>query len=348
MRTRHTFCRRPVFLAVLITLLLTLTGSGADAQKTSTPVPADEEDILRQLNMAADEAGSASAAASTNSEGPAGMVPFLSGFNASLGLASQHDAAEGWSSIVSPNVAWRFNRHFSLNAGLPIYAYLNAAYITSEDVVLGQVISATYGLRTQHTLLGDTTIAAEFEAHPKLFDYNVTAILGTPTGDAPDGLGAGQVTYAFNNHFEHPVNMWLVPELELGIGNSSNLDNSRIRKSYTDVGTNAHFQLGLGAFLPWHIAFDSSAYEELPLTTQTVTSVTTNGKKGKQLKLITTSTNKSVGEDNGFINILDIPLTSHIILSGFYNRSLRDHDDTAGFAFTLMLQPTRHGKEVEP
>jgi len=316
-------------------------------KKDSSPPSGDEEDVLRQLNMNAEEAGSASAAASTNSEGPAGMVPFARGFNASLGLTSQHDSAEGWSSIVSPNVAWRFNRHFSLNAGLPIYAYLNAAYITSEDVVLGQVISATYGLRTQHTLLGDTTIAAEFEAHPRLFDYNVTAILGTPTGDATDGLGAGQVTFAVNNHFEHPVNTWLVPELELGIGNSSNLDNSRIRKSYTDVGVNAHFQLGLGFFLPFHMAFDSSAYEELPLTTQTVTSVTTNGKKGKQLKLITTSTDKSVGEDNGFVNILDIPLTSHIILSGFYNRSLRDHDDTAGFAFTLLLQPTRHGKEPE-
>jgi hypothetical protein len=333
-------------------LFLALAGSlkaqqqPAPSQTASTKDSDEDLALAKQLAEAGgDEAGSATGAASTNGEGPAGIVPLNNGFNASLGITSQHDSAAGWSNIINPNVAWRFGPHFSINAGLPIYAYLNVAYVTSEDVELGQVISATYGLRTAHTLLGDTTISAEFEAHPRPFDYNVFVILGTPTGDNANGLGAGQVTYAFNNHFEHPLTDWLIPELELGIGNSTNLDNSRVRKSYTDVGTNAHFQLGVGFGLPFHSSFTTDAYEELPITTQTVTSVTTNGKKGKQLKLITTSKDKSVGEDNGFLNTLDIPLTGHITLSGFYNRSLRDKDDTAGFSFTLLLRPTPHGKD---
>jgi len=53
---------------------------------------------------------------------------------------------------------------------------------------------------------------------------------------------------------------------------------------------------------------------------------------------VTTATNIDPGEDNGFITSLDIPLSPHVTLSGFYNRSLRDHDDVAGFSFTYILR----------
>ena len=36
---------------------------------------------------------------------------------------------------------------------------------------------------------------------------------------------------------------------------------------------------------------------------------------------------------------LDIPLNRHITLSGFYNRSLRNKIDTAGFSLTFLLRP---------
>ncbi len=59
------------------------------------------------------------------------------------------------------------------------------------------------------------------------------------------------------------------------------------------------------------------------------------GKKGKQ---VTTSTQKSIGEDNGFNNTLNIPLNGHVMLSGFYNRSLRNKIDTAGLSLTFLLR----------
>ena len=59
---------------------------------------------------------------------------------------------------------------------------------------------------------------------------------------------------------------------------------------------------------------------------------------GKGKKKITTATNIDPGEDNGFITSLDIPLTPHLTLSGFYSRSLRDHNDVAGFSFTFLLK----------
>ena len=56
------------------------------------------------------------------------------------------------------------------------------------------------------------------------------------------------------------------------------------------------------------------------------------------MRVVTTTSSKSVGEDNGFLNTLDIPLSGHVTLSGFYNRSLRSHIDTAGFSFTFLLK----------
>jgi hypothetical protein len=61
---------------------------------------------------------------------------------------------------------------------------------------------------------------------------------------------------------------------------------------------------------------------------------------------VTTATNIDPGEDNGFITSLDIPLSPHLTLSGFYNRSLRDHDDVAGFSFTFILRAPPRPSEL--
>ena len=82
------------------------------------------------------------------------------------------------------------------------------------------------------------------------------------------------------------------------------------------------------------MSFEADAYEELPLAKNLVYSTTIRGKKK-----ITTATNTDPGEDNGFITSLDIPLSPHLTLSGFYNRSLRDHIDVSGFSFTFLLKP---------
>ena len=307
------------------------------------PTPLQTADSLRVLD---DDAGSTSASATTNNSGPAGIVPYTKGFNASIGTTSQHDSASGWQSILTPNIAYRFSSHFSANLGLPVYTYINVYGVTGT-VAATRVLPEynTYGYKTRRFLLGDTTLVGAYEAHPAFFDYNVNATMGMPTGDDDKGLGAGQFTYNINNHFEKPLGQTFTPDIELGIGDSPNLDNSRVRKSYIVVGTNAHFQAGVNAQLPFNMSFSSDAYEDLPLSTQTVTSETTNGKKGKQLRLITTTSTKSVGEDNGFLNTLDIPLGGHVTLSGFYNRSLRNKIDTAGFSFTFLLKAPPRGKD---
>jgi hypothetical protein len=71
------------------------------------------------------ELGGLSAAAMTNDSGPAGIIPVAKGFNVSMGTTSQHDSSSGWSSLLTPNVAYRLNQYISVDAGVPMYMYIN-------------------------------------------------------------------------------------------------------------------------------------------------------------------------------------------------------------------------------
>jgi hypothetical protein len=276
-----------------------------------------------------------SAAASINDAGPSGIIPAERGFNASIGSSSQHDSTNGWSSILNPNIAYRFNRHFSVDAGTPIYVYINV------DENFGTRLKPVYGYSPKHFVAGDTTLSFEGDASALTVDYNGTFSMGLPSGNTDLGLGAGQVTYNFNNHFEKELGIFS-PDIELGIGDTSTLVEQRVLKSYIAVGPMAHFQAGTSIELPWNMTFEADAYEELPLAKDLVYSTTGRGKKK-----VTTATNQDPTEDNGFITSLDIPISRHVTMSGFYNRSLRDHDDVAGFSFTLMLKaPPRAGDSI--
>ena len=274
----------------------------------------------------AQAAGTLSDSAATNDAGPAGIIPFVKGPNLSLGTTSQHDSSNGWSSLLTPDLAWRFNRHFSADVEVPIYDYINVV------VTGGTKARPTYTNAIKHFVLGDTALNGHYEVNPTLLSYNGTVTLGLPSGNDAYGLGAGRVTYNLNNHFEKDFDVFST-DIEIGIGDNSSLVGERVRKSYTTFGTLAHFQAGGSVDLPLHTTFEADAYEELPIAAQTLYSTT-----GKGRKKVSTATGTSVAEDNGFTTSLDIPLNGHVTLSGFYNRSLRSRIDTAGFSFTFLLK----------
>ena len=268
-----------------------------------------------------------------NGAGPAGIIPYTKGFNLSLGTSSQHDSSDGWSSVLTPGAAYRLNRYLSVNASIPIYAYINV------EVTGGTKLKPNYSRATKHGVLGDTTLAAHLDLHT-VVDYNASVSLGLPSGNSAYGLGAGQPTFDINNHFEKSFGIFS-PDIEVGFGDSASLVNRRILKGYTSVGYNAHFQAGLSVELPYNVNFSADAYEQMPTSTSTIYSTTTRGKKK-----VTTATNVSGGEDNGFLTSLDIPVNRHVTLSGFYNRSLRSHDDVAGFSFTFLLKAAPREQDV--
>jgi len=263
--------------------------------------------------------------ASANDSTPPGIIPAVNGPNLSLVTASQHDSSAGWSSVLTPDFAFRFNKHFSADTNAPFYAYVNVIVTTGTKAV------PTYTNATKHYIFGDMAINGHYDLEAGWLTYGLTTTLGLPTGKSNEGLGAGQVTYNFNNHFEHDYDFFS-PDIEIGIGDNSSLVSSPIRKSYVSVGTLAYFQAG-GSFDLHKATFETDAYEELPIDAQTLYSTTGKGKKK-----VTTATGTSIAEDNGFLNTLDIPLNGHITVSGFYNRSLRNKIDTVGFSFTFLLK----------
>ncbi len=305
----------PSMTAILFAALLSC---GASAQGGQSGAPVN--------NPAADEHAEAGANAP-------GSTSTVIGFNASLATASQHDSSGGWSSFMTPELLYRFNKHFSGSFGLPVYNYILVDETSTYRDANNNLVSHTL-LEPEHLLLGDTLLVGVFEQDTKNINYTLTSTMGIPTGDDAEGLGAGQFTYAFINHGEHQIS-FVTPSLELGIDDSPNLSERRIHKSYTAVGLSAHFQAGLQFALPKGITFQTAAYEELPLGTQKVTTTSKHDKDGKE----TTATNlESVGEDNGFQNTLDIPIGSKFTLSGFYDRSLCNHIDIAGFSITYLLR----------
>lgn len=271
------------------------------------------------------ETGGRSAAATTNDAGPTGIIPFTHGFNASLGATSQRDSGSGWASILTPGIAYRFNPLFSLNASVPVYAYINVEANT------GTKAKPIYTPTTKHGVLGDASLAAQFDAHLSLFDYNSTLSLGLPSGNTAYGLGAGKVSFDFNNHIEKSLGIFS-PDIEFGVGTSSGLIGTRVRKSYTATGTLAHFQAGTSIDLPLDMSFEADGYEQLPLNASTIYSITGGGRK----KANNTST--SSAEDNGLTISLDAPFGGHMTLSGFYDRSFRTHDDVVGLSATFLLK----------
>jgi hypothetical protein len=302
-------------------LLLTVLHPAAGAQAT----PAVRAATAPNLDL--DELLAVSTASTVNDDGPAGIIPETRGFNASLGTSSQHDSTNGWSSILTPNMAFRFNRYFSADAGVPLYAYVNVYSNVGTDA------KPLYAYNTRSGAFGDLSLSFEADTSFSSIGYSATVSMGLPSGNTNYGLGAGQVTYNINNHFEKDVRRF-TPDIELGFGDTSALVEERVLKSYVAVGPLAHFQAGTSVYLPWNCSFEADAYEELPLAKNIVYSTTGKGKKK-----VTIATNEDPAEDNGFITSLDIPLSPHVTLSGFYNRSLRDHDDVAGFSFTLLLKP---------
>jgi len=302
-------------------LLLAVFGASVRAQST----PAARNATTPNLDL--DELLAASAASTMNDNGPEGIIPATRGFNASLGTSSQHDSSNGWSSILTPNMAYRFNRYFSVDAGVPLYTYVN---VYSN---VGTAAKPVDAYNTRSGAFGDLSLSFEGDTGFASIGYGATVALGLPSGNTNYGLGAGQVTYNINNHFDKDIGRF-TPDIEMGIGDTSALVEQRVLKSYVAVGPLAHFQAGTSIYLPWNCTFEADAYEELPLAKNLVYSTTGKGKKK-----VTTSTNEDPAEDNGFITSLDIPLSRHVTLSGFYNRSLRDHEDVAGFSFTFLLKP---------
>lgn len=271
---------------------------------------------------------SRSASVVTNDAGPAGIIPATRGFNASLGTTSQHDSSNGWSTLLTPGIAYRFNSLLSFNASIPLYTSIDVETNT------GTKSKPVYVSTTRHGLPGDASLTVVLDTHPGPFDYAASVSVGLPSGNTAYGLGSGKPTYDLNNHFETSFGIFS-PNIEVGFANSSNLIATRARKGYTAQGNLLHLQAGASIELPFNSSLETDAYEDMPISASTIYSTTNKGKKKT-----TTASSSSAAEDNGINTSLDVPFGRHLTFSGFYNHSTRSQDDIAGISLTFLLKPS--------
>ncbi len=253
------------------------------------------------------------------------------GWNFSLDSTGQHNSATGWAEIITPDVSFRFNRHFSLSSSVPWYASVNAFVSVKAKGV------TTYPLQSGKNLLGDANVAGHFEASHKDLSDLLIATVGFNTGNYRFGLSSNTTTYNVTNHLEYQAGVF-TPDIEFGEGDSTTLANQNVRRIYSAVGPLANFQAGTWIDLPHNLGLDIEAFEELPIGNQNVYgTVTRKGKKGKTTtKQVLEGT--GAAEDNGVTAEFDVPIGKHLRLVGSYDRSFVQGLDTASAGMTWTMR----------
>ena len=278
-----------------------------------------------------------------------GLGTLFDGLNAGITYSGVHSSSVGWYSVTTPAVNYTFSQRFSADASTSIYFHrlvenTNTATAAAHPLVDGGVNP------------GDTLIGFHAFFEPGSLQDTITASLTAPTGDRSKGFGTGQVTYDFSNHVDRYFNK-LGAVLDVGAGNSSGLFNDQVFKDYNSVGGLAHFETGLIYWLPRRTYIEAVAYEQLPLGSQTVYRIVPQGEDVRRNEdgggsgggttppppPVPTKIS-TVSEDNGFTMFVGIPLTNYFTLSGYYNRSLRQHLDTVSFGVTYVVRGTSRRK----
>ena len=318
----------------LIVALLLLAGAGSAQTVSQGSVDPDLPSVLA-------ESGS-------------GIASRFRGLNAGATLTSVHDSAAGWYTLMTPALAYSFSPRYSLDLSMPVYLYRLAEFESTSSTISPNpspnplppgesAPTEAYALAAHKFDPGDVFIAARANFARSRFSETLTPSMTLPSGDSGDGLSTGRVTFDMDSHstFGLPGSALL---LDLGGGDSSSLFNRLVTRNYTSLGYLAHFQLGFMLFLPQHGIFQSVAYEQLPLGDSKVYTTLSQSEYGHASPNVTVVSGRSVSEDNGFTNLLSIPLTAHLALQGYYNRSLRLKTDTVGMGIAFVAR----GRETHP
>ncbi len=314
---------------ILLTFALLCT-LNAGAQKSKQP-PADPD------------------APSLLSEVPSvpGLAARLRGLNAGITVLGVHDSSAGWYTLFIPAASFSFARRFSVDASMPVYFYrLAETTVTTTTTNPGPGGPGQPGQPTQTTTTttlqprtwdpGDGVLAVHGNFAVSRLQDVITTSMTLPSGDSDSGLSTGRVTFDFDNHAQINVSRAGLL-LDLGVGDSSNLVNRLVTKDYTSLGPLAHFQTGVLVPLLGRSSFQAVAYEQLPIGDNKL--YTTLKRPGYPDRTVVSG--RSVSEDNGFTNSLSVPLSSHLTLQGYYNRSLRLHLDTAAASLTWVWRGYR-------
>jgi hypothetical protein len=261
-----------------------------------------------------------------------GMGSLLQGLNAGITFSGVHNSQIGWYEAMVPALSYALNPHYSADVSTTLYLH---HLVENEN----PATSGNQRLALDAADAGDTLIGLHGSFHPHGLGEMATVSLSAPTGNSSDGLGTGRVTFDFDNHTEKFFGHSGL-HLDLGMGDSSTLANNLVMRDYNSLGTLTHFQTGATLWGKNYSYIDVSPYEQLPIGSQKVYTVFYQQQDGSPLgsHAVLQTVQGGLSEDNGITTSFGMPLTSHILFSGYYNRSLRQHQDTVSFSMTFVLR----------
>lgn len=261
-----------------------------------------------------------------------GMGSLLRGINAGITYSGIHNSEIGWYEAMVPAVSYAFSPHYSADASTIIYLH-RLVEDTNPSANNGQRLVLDIGDT------GDTLIGLHGSFRPHGLEEMATVSLSAPTGNSSNGLGTGRVTFDFNNHTEKFFHHAAL-HLDMGMGDSSTLANNLVMRDYSSLGALAHFQTGAVFWGRNYSFLDISPYEQLPIGSQKVYTIVYQQQDGtpQGSHSVTQTVQGGLSEDNGITTSFGMPLKPHVLFSGYYSRSIRQHQDTVSFGMTFVLR----------
>jgi len=155
--------------------------------------------------------------------------------------------SDGFITDINSTAGYVFNRHFSVNMGVP---YL---FISPSSSKTGTTSASGFG---------NPSISLKYSAKGPLLDFTTGLSGAFPVASTAKGLSTGRVTFDWDNHFAHGFDR-LTPFLDVGVANSVP-DTRFLHRSYTSLGTLAHFEGGTELDLTDRCSVSASGYYILP------------------------------------------------------------------------------------
>ncbi len=248
---------------------------------------------------------------------------------------------------LDPSAGFRFNSHFEIDAGLPIYI------VRPTDTGIAEGFSSKNGI-------GNAYLDLRFYvSHPGL--YFSSTVRGTaPTGNTSDGFSTGRATFDWSNYLEKDLGGF-TPFGNIGIANTIS-DTHFFNRPFTSLGIVGHLEGGAYYELFRHFDLAGSAYAITPSGQQKVYSKllkhaatasspggsTGPGKANGKGRVFETSSITTGGativQDHGYSGWIDFHPTSRIKLELGYSHSISYALNTiffsAGFDIGSLLSRT--------
>jgi opacity protein-like surface antigen len=158
---------------------------------------------------------------------------------------------------LNSTLGYNFNKHFEIDAGVPVY------FVQASNASPSNGFTSGNGLGNAYTDLRLTF-------NNPVLDYASVLTVTAPTGDESRGLSTGRATFDWTNHFDRSFPLVrLTPFVNFGIANTVS-DTHFFVRPFTSLGTVTHMEGGATLKLFPMIRVGASAYNIIPTGQQKV------------------------------------------------------------------------------